>query len=678
MTKPNNPQRLPLPSNEIDKVYAELIDELECTCAAGAKIKASPLPSATVNLGDIIADQTRILTTFTSTYSVVTVILRMISCMIDVICAIMNPFSLIFAIIRLFGTCLPDFILIFPQLAIPAKIVCIIKIILAIVEYITTVIIPIIEEIISNIQNLIDAFDTNNRDAQLAIALKIATLFKEILNIIGILSTLKPIWEMIQALLNLGISLPCSGSGGSCVNCGDDNSCPAAIQQTNHTGTDGQMIVIYGYEIFNFEMYFKSASKRNDFLSIRDFFPRGLDYTEIKNTDDLPYTLTVDGNTFAVTSINTEGTLNLFQISTELATDGYLSLTTGAGFPLPDPTKDVRLGTPTNTFTSLMENTRYVTINDTNSYNILNSGTWKITKVYDSYNAVLRREDGESWSASSQVYWRIAPTAPQTGTGKTFRFDINHNELIRHNLINLGCHPSVKAEKDALSVRFSAIADNYGTGLGLPDFPNINNIINLVTSCVTNVVPTNVNAQYILDNYGTIANNVASMGSCIEDNLSSFQDELIDYGKKIYPRLFDPESTANSFTVSQLVQIVGYPITASLIAYDRYNEILGKGFPEDVVHAEIFSSAGEISQTTGVFDIYGKLTGKYTASVTSDIPRTITLTAKVANIYVSDFDGYNLIPKEIEVEFITTSEMQRRKNIVISEVSSESLNSVGG
>jgi len=674
MTKPSNPDRVPLPDDEIEETYSELIDELQCTCAAGAKIQAATLPSATINLGDIIADQTRILTAFTSAYSIITVILRMISCIIDVICALVSPFSLIFAIIRLFGTCLPDFILIFPQLAIPAKIICIIKIILSIIDYILNVIIPIIEEIIENISNLVDAFIFGNTDAQIAVAFKIAALFKELLNIIGILNALAAIWEMIKVLLNLGIALPCGGGGGSCVDCGDN--CPPAVQETSHTGTDGQMIVIFGSDVFTFQMYFYSATKRSELLTLQDYFPKGLDYTEFKDEEDLPYTLDVDGNTYAVTSIASNGMMTLFQIIPDMSTDGYLSLTYGAGLPLPDPTKDVRLGTPTGQFTSSMENANYVTLSDTDSAGYINGGTWKIVQVYDSYNAVLRREDGETWIASSEVYWRIAPSAPSTGTNKTFSFNINHTELIRHNVINLGCHPAVKVEKDALSARFSAIADNYGAGLGLPDLPDLDGAISSVTGCITNVVPTDVDSQYILDNYDTIANQIVPMGECIENTLNGFRTELISYGQEIYPRLFDPEATAESFTASPLLQIVGHNIDVSLTAYDRYGEILGRGFPEDVVQAEFFTSGGEISSATEVLDAYGVSTGVYTSILTSSVPRTAVITAKVADTYVSEFDGYNLITKEIEVEFITTSEMQKRRSAIIGEVSSEPLGAI--
>lgn len=90
MTSPNNPE-IALPPSSIEKTYSELIQKLTCTCAAGAYIKSSPVPSATINMGDIIAVQMAILSGFTAGYSIVVVAIRMISCIIDVLCALMNP-----------------------------------------------------------------------------------------------------------------------------------------------------------------------------------------------------------------------------------------------------------------------------------------------------------------------------------------------------------------------------------------------------------------------------------------------------------------------------------------------------------------------------------------------------------------------------------------------------------
>ena len=110
-TSPEQKEKNPLPEEgEQPETFPKLTDKMQCTCAGGAIISPISLPSATINLGDIVAAQAAALSAFTSAYSIVTVVIRMIGCIIDVICALTNPFALISAIIRLFGTaCLTSF-----------------------------------------------------------------------------------------------------------------------------------------------------------------------------------------------------------------------------------------------------------------------------------------------------------------------------------------------------------------------------------------------------------------------------------------------------------------------------------------------------------------------------------------------------------------------------------------
>ena len=360
MANPKNPEQFPLRKDGmIQETYPEFVNELNCTCPGGAIIAPSPLPSATKNLGDIIADQAKLLSAFTSAYGMITVVMRMVACIIDVICSLMNPFSVVFAVIRLFGTCLPQFVLIFPQFAIPAIIICVLKIVLSIIEYVLEVIIPIINDIISNISMLVNAFKKQNADAQAAIAFKIVSLIKELQNIIGILSALAALWEMIQALLKLGIAIPCGGSGGSCVGCGDDQ-CPSTLQQTEINGTDGVMIVLYGDNPFDFQLRFFSSSKQTDFLTIREFFPKGFDFALVSSENDVPYTLTVNSTTYMITGVDSGGTANISYIQSEFDSDGYLSSVYNGG-TVSDPY--VRFGTDTATFNSSYVN-RYIEIQE--------------------------------------------------------------------------------------------------------------------------------------------------------------------------------------------------------------------------------------------------------------------------------------------------------------------------
>jgi len=665
MTAPNLQPRLVLPTDsDIPITYDELIETISCLCSVGGVVQPSTLPSATINLGDVLANQANLLSAFTSMYGFIAAILRIISCIMDVVCALVNPFSTIKAVIRLFGTCLPDLILIFPQLTIPAIIICIIKIILAIVEYILTVIVPILEEIIQDTQDLIDAFAAKNADAQAAVAFKLASLFKELFNILGILNTLEPILEMIKTLLNMGVNLPCGGSGGSCDGCGDDQ-CPEVLLQTEITGDDGILVVVFGSDPTEFQILFNSPSNLVSFLTIKDFFPKGLDYNEIKDEDDFPYTLETGGNTYGVSSIDSGGNLSLVTITPELSSDGYLDmLSTGLG------ADEVHFGSPTGNF--LVDSPQYLTIADPNPSNLLNNGTWEVTGIYDANNVKLIRDDGNSWTASNPTYWRIAPTAPSSGTNLSFTFGINHTELIRHGLIGLGCHPAVKAEIEGLEERFSEVADNYGDGLGLPDFPDLTSVIDDLESAI--IVPKNVTTDYILDNYGSFTPEaVAQMGTDIEDILNAYKGDLENYAQEVYPRLFDPENS--TLEATPLLQVIGEPVVATLVAIDRFGGVLGSGFSDNIVDAEIFANQGDISSTEPVLDENGTPTGEFQATLTSANPLTVTLTGTVAGIALSDYLGNQLVPKEVQVEFVTAAELQRRRGIA-GEVSAEPLGKV--
>ena len=666
MAAPQNPDQGNFPHEEQPKTYPEWLDTLECTCPAGAKIRPSSLPSATIDLGDIIADHTRILSVFTSAYSVVTVILKMIACIIDVLCCLVNPFCIIYALIKLFGTCLPDFILIFPQLAIPAIIICIIKIILAIVEYILTVLLPLILEIIQNIQDLISAITDQNEDAIKAIAFKLAALLKELMNVVGILSVLSAIWIMIKALLAAGIAIPCGGSGGSCSECGDeDQICPSTLQQTSFGGTDGRFIILYESDGFSYEILFYSASREADFLRIRNFFPKGLDYTEIDNEDDVPYTLSVNGSTYFITSVDSGGYCSLYQIPPSYSYDGYLANTDRNGVPYTGtPVKDARFSTDTSTFVASSLN-RYITMQDTRgaTQSHTNGGSWQIQEVYDAYNVKLTREDGILWNygaPNDHLRWKLEPSPPTSLYNLSFEVEINHEELIRHGLIPVGCHPAVKATKTALANRFPDLA------ITLPALPDFDALVADVNACVAAVAPTDVDSQWVLDNYQTIASEITNLNDCVSDRLNSFKTEAENYAEQIYPIIFNPED--GYFDADPRIQVVGEYSDIQVIPYDRNGGLLGITVPSEIVEVSLETDFGTLSPVVTELDGYDP-TGEYTSSIISLVPGVATIKAQVGGRYMSYFDGYELVPREVEVEFVTAEEARRR----ISEGTTEPL-----
>jgi hypothetical protein len=668
MTAPLIPTQFMLPTNgNQPTTYPELLDLLNCSCIAGSLIRPSTPPTATFDLGDIIAGMAQFMSIFTSVYKWVTVILKMIACIIDVLCALPNPFATISAVIRLFTVCFPELLSLFPQFAILLLIICLIKIILSIVEYIITVLLPLVLDIIQNIQDIKEAFSTGNQDAIMAVSFKIVSLFEELRSLLGLLALLNPIFEMIKALLSAGISIPCLGGGGSCDDCDTpEPQCPPVLQQYSIDGTDGCMTVLYGGGgPFDFNLLFYSSDRRRDFTTIRSFFPPGVNYSEVKSEDELAFCLKEGANSYAVKSVDIIGNLYLSLISSEMNPDGYLSsLVNVVGLPIPIINPPfVRFASATGGLEDAYG--KYLEISDTREDCSANSGTWIIDEVYDAYNVKLKRsvdvwvEPSSSMNPEPFIYWKFAPVAPEPGCDKHFSVVINHAELMRHNMISVGCHPAVKASKDSLKNRYPEImagTDNLGLTAPLPDLAAL---IDNVNGAVDKVAPKDMDTKYVQDNYGLIEENIGNMAPEIFGYLNQFKNDSLVYLQDVMPKVLDVEKS--TLDAQPRIQIVGEPINISVSAYDRSGDKMGKGLPTGTVFVNVFTTEGELSPVTEILDAYGAVTGDFSAVINSQKPIKASLTAKILNKYISDFDGYNLIPRVVEVEFVDSNEMIRRR-----------------
>lgn len=185
---------------------------------------------------DLIANLLTQIAPFLSFYNFIMALLNLIMCIIEIICALMNPFKLIPAIIHLFKDCLPPFMLLFPWLALIAMIIALLLLILALIEYLIATILAIILEIIRNIKILASGLSFQDATATLAAIQKLAELMCLIQNIMAILAALGAIMAIIQALALIGGGLACDDS-----TCCSPDVCPPFIKNSPVNGTTGQM-----------------------------------------------------------------------------------------------------------------------------------------------------------------------------------------------------------------------------------------------------------------------------------------------------------------------------------------------------------------------------------------------------------------------------------------------------
>jgi hypothetical protein len=200
--------------------FTDLIKRLQALFPSGT---FNPFPdNAMKSVFDFINDIFRQIAPFLSLYNFFMALLNIIICVIEVLCAIPNPFAVASKLIKLFKECLPPFLNLFPFFALIAMLLALLLLILALIEYIIAQILAIINAIIRNIQLLSDGLSLNDAQATLAAVNKIAALLCAIQNLLSIFVALGAILSIIQALAAFAGSAICDDSD-------QDGCCPIAL-----------------------------------------------------------------------------------------------------------------------------------------------------------------------------------------------------------------------------------------------------------------------------------------------------------------------------------------------------------------------------------------------------------------------------------------------------------------
>lgn len=204
-------------------------------------LKPSLNPNFSKDIFDTILSMLDQFFPFLMLYKFFLPILNLIICIIEVLCALMNPFALISAINNLFNNCIPAFLNLFPIFALVIMIISLLKLLLALIEYLISQILKLVQDVLRNINALVKAFQDADANAVLAIAQKLGALLCSFQNLFVLLSIFNVIIEVIQDILRLSFAIPPCGDSqsGSTSGCCSTTTCPEIIknQYTNLTGT---------------------------------------------------------------------------------------------------------------------------------------------------------------------------------------------------------------------------------------------------------------------------------------------------------------------------------------------------------------------------------------------------------------------------------------------------------
>jgi hypothetical protein len=222
--------KIPFPDLKIPTGIPEdildLIERLFALFPAGIRfeVNADALMSG---VWDALASLFNQLAPFLAWYKFIQALLEIILCIIDVLCALLSPWALVKAMIRLFKRCLPNFLSMFPWLALLIMILALILLLIALVEYIILVILAYIQQIIENIKVLLRAITVADADAIFAAVTKFSNLLCLIEQLFAILLAVAALFAIIKPLMGIAGRSVCA-KGDSC--CTED-FCPTFIEQ---------------------------------------------------------------------------------------------------------------------------------------------------------------------------------------------------------------------------------------------------------------------------------------------------------------------------------------------------------------------------------------------------------------------------------------------------------------
>ena len=224
----------------IPEAILDLIERIFALFPQGIKF----VPNAdalTKGIWDVLASLFNQLAPFLAFYKFIQALLNIILCIIDVLCALMNPWATLRAVRRLFSRCLPDFLSLFPWLALLIMILALILLLIALIEYIIQIILAYIRQILRNLDILARSIYVHDEESILAAINKLAYLLCLIEQLFAIFLAIAALFAIIQPLMGILGRTVCGPNDACCT----EDFCPDFIRGAPESGRasgTGQLI----------------------------------------------------------------------------------------------------------------------------------------------------------------------------------------------------------------------------------------------------------------------------------------------------------------------------------------------------------------------------------------------------------------------------------------------------
>lgn len=637
-----------------------LINTLTANFPFGIKFNPNP-DSLMKNVMDGIASLLTTIAPFLGFYKFIQALLDMILCILDVICALLNPFALPGAVNKLFKQCIPNFLSMFPYLGLLIMILSIILLLVAVIEFIIAAIIDYVNQVIENLKRLAEAFQRSDSDGALLIINKIAYVLCLIQNLFSILIAFQVIIAIIKPLLTLGGVSVCSDKDACC---GPD-FCPEFIKNNPNfvNGNTGKLQYLrkivpnipVGYEwLSNVNLSVRSESWQffdetpstsvNSIITPSSnlgltYWPDGENYESDYNINKVPYLIdiTCDLNPTIFHPSDTINETRKFNI------------------------KDIIVkNRPTNSVNAYnnIPNSPY-----TGTFQLGGGTVWEFVTKGDVRNDQVVTQDGyvpylvNGVQANLETFIHMnntsSDTLPLTDDGYyinniTYNWKWNKSILVGKQLTSIMCNSDLAGESAVLNAEFAdhrSISDKLGENT----FPDIDKAINDLNDCLT---------KFRSDLNEDTANVFLQCSSNILNNLKTDSENFYCAGVKVIADRY-----TSDFNIDTQIQFTTLPIKVTVVLKDKSGSVLASNINDDLascVKTALSSSVtfGKISEF--VYD--GQ--ESFTANITSEESGTGTVKVYLSNEVFSKIvnrDNLN-IPTELQeryfdYEFIGTTKV---------------------
>jgi hypothetical protein len=528
-------------------------------------------------------------------------VLNLILCIIEVLCAIPNPFKLIRTLRRLFRVCIPEFLALFPYFALILMIIALILLIIALIEYIITRLIQIIETILRNIILLSKSASSLNSDSIIAIVKKIGDLLCVLQNLFILFAIFNTILQIIKALAGLSFRIPpCDSSDGSDDGCCTPEVCPQFIRENEtvvsstgifqylgEIGINSGLTLPVGFPNFysvirpeSWQFYDPSLAQSQQFINIthawdlptefRDtvFFPAGASYDENTNYVGTPYyinfTVLYNPTVFGRTDLLGTRLVKIKNCIVQAPPTAGVSNYNGVLVAPLNGTLNLVGGVITE-----MDGTPILDPSTNNSYTIRR----------------FFHQPTNNYGTTPNV------SDPVLFTSVSYTLTINHPVLVSSGLITLGCVPSVAIERDWLSATLGDQFNANGARLAgitalLPDMAAAQQcVIDAITSYRRKISTASTN-KFKSDVLGCLSGLRSSAVSALVETVSAG---------------YDPYKS--DFTVEPPIQFTTAPVVVTVLLRESSGTIMTTNLPKDIaaiIAAKITAtnSFGEIGSFT--------------------------------------------------------------------------------